>query len=287
MFAAPHPQARTGRAHGTPNWVDLHTAKAEEATVFYQRVLGWSRRSELPLRAVPPAGVPAGPPARTSPSPTTTVQADGAAVGEIVARGDCFEAGHLLSNWFPYVEVVDIDATLALVEPVGGLVLSPVATRGDGARVATILDPADAVLRLWERPPSDSRPGADGPGALAWIELETGDLDQARKFYGELFGWDAGEVDDPFGPGTYLVFTSAGDPVAGAVRSPLPDLPASWCAAFAVDDTDAATARAVSAGGVVLTEPVEMVRGRQAVVVDPTGAVFALLGPAARGPRPL
>ena len=287
MSAATIPQAQTGRAHGTPNWVDLHTAKADEAAAFYQRVLGWAHRPDTQLRAVPEPPGPSGPPGSVRPGNTTTMHADGLPVGEIVGRADGLEAGHLLSNWFPYVEVVDIEATLALVEPVGGLILSPVATRVDGARVATILDPADAVLRLWERSGLDVGSAGRGPGNLTWIELETGDLDLAQKFYGEVFGWDAGEVDDPFTSGTYLVFTSAGDPVAGAVHSPLPDLPASWCSAFAVDDTDAATSRAVAAGGVVLTEPVEMVRGRQSVIVDPTGAVFALLGPAARGPRPL
>jgi predicted enzyme related to lactoylglutathione lyase len=151
--------------------------------------------------------------------------------------------------------------------------------------VATILDPSDAVVRLWDQPAGAERPRPDAAGAPAWFELETNDVDGARKFYGELFGWDAGEVDDPTGSDPYVVFTCEGVPVAGAVWSPLADVPASWCTAFAVDDTDEATRRATEAGGVVLTDPTEMVRGRQSVVVDPTGAVFALLGPAATGPR--
>lgn len=165
--------------------------------------------------------------------------------------------------------------------------LSSAATRSDGARVATILDQADAVLRLWEPATPAAPPSSGRQGTLAWIELETSDLDGARKFYGELFGWDAGEVDDPGSGEPYLVFTCEGDPVAGAVWSPLPDIPASWCTAFAVADTDEATRAAVDAGGVVMTEPVETARGRHSVIVDPTGAVFGLLGPAALGPRPL
>ena len=56
---------------------------------------------------------------------------------------------------------------------------------------------------------------------------------------------------------------------------------------FWPDLRDAATRLAVDAGGVVMTEAVETPRGRQSVVVDPTGAVFGLLGPATQGPRPL
>jgi predicted enzyme related to lactoylglutathione lyase len=125
------------------------------------------------------------------------------------------------------------------------------------------------------------------PGTLTWIELETTDLDRACKFYGQLFDWDAGQVDSPAHPGGYTVFTRNGDRVAGATESPLTDLAASWCPSFAVPDVDAATDAAVANGGVVMFEPGVMAVGRQSVLVDPVGAVFALLGPVPRGPRPL
>ena len=280
---SPHPLLR--RAHGVPNWVDLHTARPDRAAEFYESILGWALRRP-PLTAVPE---PPMPPADGSDQARRSAVAmvDGEGVAEIVGRGRCADSVHLLSSWFPYIEVKDVDATLELVEPAGGLILGSAATREDGARVATILDQADAVLRLWEPVEPIGRPGPGRTGSLAWIELETSDLDGATKFYGELFGWDAGEVDDPGSNDPYLVFTCAGDPVAGAVRSPLTELPASWCTAFVVADTDAATLAAIDAGGVVMTEPMETARGRQSVVVDPTGAVFGLLGPATVGPRPL
>ncbi len=287
MSAATLPAPLHRRAHGVPNWVDLHTARPDLASDFYETILGWTlRRPPLSAVADRPASSPL--PAEADPPPRSSLAVvDGEGVAEVVTRGANDELSLLPSNWFPYVEVDDLDATLALVEPAGGLVLSSAATRADGSRVATILDQADAVLRLWEPAEPVLRPASGHHGSLAWIELETSDLDGARKFYGELFGWDAGEVDDPGSSEPYLVFTCGGDPVAGAVWSPLADIPASWCTAFAVTDTDAATSAAVDAGGVVMTEPVETARGRHSVVVDPTGAVFGLLGPAALGPRPL
>src|ERR1051325_4053518 len=41
------------------------------------------------------------------------------------------------------------------------------------------------------------------PGSFCWIELATTDGPAAKKFYGELFGWEA--QDSPAGPG--MVYT--------------------------------------------------------------------------------
>lgn len=287
MSAASLPLPLLQRAHGVPNWVDLHTTQPERACDFYEQILGWTlRRPPLSAVADRPASSPL-PAIDETPSRSSLALVDGEGVAEVVGRGAGDELSLLPSSWFPYVAVDDLDAALDLVEPAGGLVLSSAATRDDGARVATILDQADAVLRLWEPAKLIGAPVVGQPGSLSWIELETNDLDGARKFYGELFDWDSGEVDDPGCGQPYLQFTCAGDPVAGAVWSPLSDLPASWCTAFAVTDTDEATRAAVDAGGVIMTEPVETARGRHSVLVDPTGAVFGLLGPAASGPRPL
>lgn len=288
MFAVTSPQSFRLHAHGLPNWVDLHTCDADHARRFYDALLGWTFRNRFPLAAVPDrlgsadeVGRPAGPPT------ALVALRDRQPVAELVERGDTFDDVALSSNWFPYVHVGDLDATLELVEPAGGLVLSPPARRDDLARVATILDPSDAVLCLWEPLTSVGSTAVRHPGALAWIELETTDLDRARKFYGELFGWDAGEVDNPGHPGPYTVFTCNGDRVAGATETPLSELPASWCPSFAVPDVDHATAAAIERGAVVMVEPTDMPVGRQSVLVDPLGAVVGLLGPVPRGPRPL
>jgi len=41
------------------------------------------------------------------------------------------------------------------------------------------------------------------PGSFCWAELATTDGPGAKKFYGELFGWEA--LDSPVGPG--MVYT--------------------------------------------------------------------------------
>ena len=290
MPAATSPQSLPLRANGVPNWVDLHTAGIDEARIFYEALLGWTFRNRFTISAVPDDPDPDTDHGRRG-TPATTVVAlsNDRPVADFVERSDTFDDMALLGTWFPYVHVDDLDATLSLVEPAGGLVLSPPARRGDVATVATILDPNDAMLSLWQPAVRADHEPAAGPGAFAWIELETPDLDTARKFYGELFNWDSGEIsigDCAFG-GTYTIFTCQGDRVAGAVESPMAGIPASWCPSFSVTDVDAALPVAARNGGVPMAEPTNTPVGRQAVIVDPTGAAFSILGPKVSGPRPL
>lgn len=280
-------------AHGVPSWVDLQTAKVDEAHHFYEALLGWTfepNRDSGPV--VAPAGdrFDVGAVTPHLPAATLAACADGEPVADVVERGDSFDDLALFANWHPYVFVDDLDYTLSLVEPAGGVVLSPPTRRGEMATVAVILDPNDAMISLWE-PVGRSGPSVShrGPGAFTWLELETPDLDTAKKFYADVFGWDAGEVsvnDDELGR-VYTMFTRSGEQVAGAVESAIPGVAASWCPSFAVPDVDAAVATVARNGGVLLSEPADIPVGRQALIVDPAGAVFSVLGPKPLGPRPL
>lgn len=280
-------------AHGVPNWIDLHTAQIDEARVFYEALLGWTFRNRFTLAAVPDRPERDDVVVSNHPgSSTATVMAlsQNQPVAELVERSEPFDEMALLSSWFPYVYVDDLRATLALVEPAGGLVLSPPAKRGNMAMVATILDPSDAMLCLWEPIEETGTAAMHRPGSLTWLELETSDIDGAKKFYGELFGWDAGEVllgDGGSMTDPYTVFTKGGERVAGAIETAMSGIHASWCPSFAVTDVDAAAAISTRNGGVLMAEPMDIPVGRQAVIVDPTGAPFSVLGPKSNRPRPL
>lgn len=296
MPAALNPQSLPLHAHGVPNWVDLHTDRVDEARVFYEALLGWNFRNRFTLTAVPDLQVAGdqdapGVGAAEVESPTTVVAfCDDQPVAELVERNVSYDEMALLSSWSPYVYVDDLQATLQLVEPAGGLIIIPPAPRGSDANVATILDPNDAMLCLWEPTGHPVASSESLPGSFVWIELETPDLDVAKKFYGELFGWDAGEVStkDNHEQGyAYTVFTKSGEQVAGAIETAMPGIPASWCPSFCVRDVDQATITAGRNGGVLMAEPCDIPVGRQAVIVDPTGAAFSVLGPKIMGPRPL
>ena len=45
------------------------------------------------------------------------------------------------------------------------------------------------------------------PGLPSWADLSTPDIDESVSFYGELFGWEAKEGEDPEEMGGYRLFT--------------------------------------------------------------------------------
>jgi predicted enzyme related to lactoylglutathione lyase len=56
-------------------------------------------------------------------------------------------------------------------------------------------------------------------------------------------------------------------------------VPPHWSVYFAVEDVDAAVAKATSLGATITAEAVDTPYGRLATVVDPVGAQCKLMGP--------
>jgi predicted enzyme related to lactoylglutathione lyase len=115
------------------------------------------------------------------------------------------------------------------------------------------------------------------PSTVAWVDLQTPDLDKARKFYGELLGWSFVGGEDP-NTGFYTMAQLGGRNVAGMARlqagSPFPPM---WSVYLAVDDADAITRKVTEAGGKVVVPPMDvMEEGRMAYFADPTGAHFGV-----------
>jgi predicted enzyme related to lactoylglutathione lyase len=115
------------------------------------------------------------------------------------------------------------------------------------------------------------------PGKVIFEQLVTPDLAQTEHFYAGLFGWTFSAV-----PGLALPYATAyaeGRPVAGVFqRAPQGQRHAAWLPFFSVPDADATTRNALAHGAKVLIQPHTMAdRGREAVLADPQGAVFAVL----------
>ena len=115
-------------------------------------------------------------------------------------------------------------------------------------------------------------------GSFCWIELATTDQTAAKTFYGALFGWTPN--DNPMGPGeVYTIFRLNGrDAAAGYTLRPdqrAQHVPPHWMIYIAVDNADAAVAKAQQLGGKILAPAFDVMdAGRMAVVQDPTGAIF-------------
>jgi uncharacterized protein len=109
-------------------------------------------------------------------------------------------------------------------------------------------------------------------GAPCWTDLWTSDVDGSRRFYGELFGWEANEPSPEFGG--YFMFMKNGVPVAGGMGD-MGDLRANntWTIYLATDNMTK-TAEAAQAAGAQIMSPAMPVAdlGIQLVLDDPTGA---------------
>ncbi|MBV7696346.1 VOC family protein [Streptomyces sp. TRM70350] len=118
-------------------------------------------------------------------------------------------------------------------------------------------------------------------GGPCWVELGTTDLDGAKRFYAELFGWRS-ETDPRQEAGGYTV-AHLGD-AAVAALTPLyqEGQPVAWTVSFAVRDADETARQITAAGGTVLMGPMDVFdMGRFAVAADPSGAAFTLWQPRA------
>lgn len=109
------------------------------------------------------------------------------------------------------------------------------------------------------------------------VELHTQDTEGAKKFYSQLFEWKLQDVPEM----SYTVIdvgeTGRG---GGIMKSPMPDAPPQWVPYVLVDDVAASTSKAKSLGATVLQEATEIPGiGRFSMLLDPTGAAFAMFRP--------
>jgi predicted enzyme related to lactoylglutathione lyase len=265
-------QPRTYPA-GVPCWVDTEQPDPDAACRFYGELFGWTFEDAVPAQA---------------PGSYLIASLDGEDVAAIAPGPGSAVA------WNTYVAVDDADAAAATVGAAGGTVVSEPADAGDGGRAAACADPAGAAFRLWQ---PRNRLGAqvvNVPGAWNFSHLRTDRPDQARAFYGEVFGWepmDAGggavmwrrpgyadhleaTVDPDIRARQAHAPEGFEDAVAGLVSMTDGGAP-HWYVIFTVADRDDAVAVAQRLGAEVLSSE-ETMWTREAAIRDPQGAELTL-----------
>ena len=120
------------------------------------------------------------------------------------------------------------------------------------------------------------------PGTFSWVELATTDRDDAKRFYGGLFGWQC-EDEARLGGDVSTMARLGGEAVAGITEEPAPqgrEVPSGWVSYVTVASADQSAARVGELGGTVHTGPFDIGdAARVAVVADPTGAAIGLWEP--------
>ena len=250
---------RSEYAHGTPSWVDLATTDVAGSETFYSGLFGWDAEQ-----------MPAG-------NGIYSMQRiRGIDAAGIYEQPEEQKAGGMPPSWTTYITVDDVDATTAKVAPAGGMVMMEPFDVMDVGRMSVVGDPTAAVVAFWQAKGGGRAALAGEHGAISWNELTSSDAAKSRTFLEEVLG--VTHVPNP-GAGDYTMMMVDGAPVAGVVQRTegMPELPAPWLVYFAVDDCDAAFAKATSTGGSVIVPPMDIPPGRFSILKDPQGAAFAVI----------
>ena len=118
-------------------------------------------------------------------------------------------------------------------------------------------------------------------GAPCWIDLMTSDVQRAREFYTELFGWTAGEPSPEFGG--YFMFFKDDVPVAGGMQAqPAQEIPNAWSVYLATDDVRKTLAAAIDGGAKILVDAMDIADlGAMAMIADAGDAAIGMWEPRA------
>lgn len=110
-------------------------------------------------------------------------------------------------------------------------------------------------------------------GDLYHFEMPVKDLDRAKKFYGEIFGWQFHDVPEM----NYTLFLTPSGQLGGGFFTPSEQCPPKVVNYLAVDSIEE-TADRLSAYGAQPAGPAVEIpgHGRMMHVVDPEGSLIAL-----------
>lgn len=123
-------------------------------------------------------------------------------------------------------------------------------------------------------------------GTICWTELASKDLEGAKKFYGELFGWQIKGGDAPSADCegaaamNYSEIIVGGKPVGGMyqITEQMGGMPSNWSTYVSVDDVDASAKRVEELGGSIVMPPMDIPHvGRFCVIKDPSGGPIAMI----------
>jgi uncharacterized protein len=245
---------RTSYAPGTFCWVDLQTDDQAAAKSFYRELLGWDYE-DFPIDD------------ERSYSLARVEGHDVAAIVPLPGEG-------VPPHWNCYVSVEDADAAAARARELGATIVLDAGDVGDSGRLAVIQDPQGAVISVWQPKEHIGASLVNAPGALTWNDLVSPDLEASAAFYRDLFGWSIEET--PGSGGEYWSITN-GERLNGGMMALPPGGHPAWNLYFAVDDVDAALARAGELGAGTVMGPIDVPNGaRFAIVRDPQNAVFSV-----------
>ena len=242
-------------------WHELNADDVEQSAAFYSAFFGWQIVS-------------------TEMGPGRTlhmIQNDGQTIGSMLPKSPDDPSP---PHWIAYVDVDDIEDTVAAAIALGGTAPVPLMEVPDTGRFAILKDPQGGLIAAWCGAGGGSGESPEVPpvGTFGWNELVTTDAPASKAFYASLFEWQPIPMN-PSEPEAYTLFVRKGErceaammPIPGDVQDPH----TAWVPYVVVTDTDEAVGRAQELGAKLHLPPKNTPGGRIAVLCDPGGANFAV-----------
>jgi uncharacterized protein len=174
-----------------------------------------------------------------------------------------------------YIETDDIQAALDKINLLGGKTETPITDLADIVTYAVFSDIDGLLVGLVLAPANTDQVMAPSPGAGApvdWFEVLGADADRSRRFYAEIFGWQASQA----GPGYAMIDTCTSRGIKGGMGAAADQ--GSWATVYAsVPDVEAVLTRAVELGGAREYGPNPVDDHMQTGALrDPAGNVFGV-----------
>ncbi|MEU1699849.1 VOC family protein [Streptomyces sp. S-9] len=242
---------------GTPCWADAVFDDLDAAKDFYGHVLGWTFGETPPDQGG-----------------YTQAYADGKAVAAVVPPMPGQEG---TSQWCLYLAARDASATAARIRDHGGDLLMDPLQVADYGTMCLARDPGGAVFGVWQAGSHEGFQATGTPGAYCWAEVFTREPEKSDAFFPAVFPYRSKQLE---GETDFRLYDLGGRTVLGRMRMTddfPPEVPPYINVYFAVDDCDAAVARATERGGALRFGPVDSPFGRFAAVGDPQGASFSVI----------
>jgi uncharacterized protein len=254
------PTRDTPWPNGTPCWVDYGAADLDAAKSFYAGLLGWDYTGGEPEYGG-----------------YLTAVRNGQAAAGLAPQQDPDDP----PRWTTYFATDDAAAIAARIKDAGGQLLVEPMEVGPMGTMVIARDPQGNPFGLWQSGLNTGVQIHHEPGALAWNEAMVDDTAAAKQFYSAVFGFTFDKMEGEMAEGMdYSTFKAGGNPLGGLGASD-PSMPKGWLTCFAVSSTDEAVAAVGAKGGKVTMPAMDTPFGRFAIVEDPWGAPFEVMGPVA------
>lgn len=240
---------------GTFSWADFFSTDIAASKKFLTSLFGWTAQ-DMPTGEGRPD--------------YTMFSLD----GKYVAGGSQAFDPKMPSFWSSYITVDNIDEMTKKAESLGAKVLMPPMDVLDSGRMATIVDPTGAAVSLWQPKNHIGAGIVNTVGAMSWNELYTKDLEGAKKFFADLFGWTY-----DFDPKSkYTTIRNNGRANGGMfeITEEMKGMPPKWMVYFTVKNMDGSLKKVKELGGIVWDSKAIGI-GKIAFVGDPTQAAIVLI----------